>query len=91
MTGKLLDSPLSSIFGGPQSRVLELLLTVDSLLSVRDIARQTEMSPSTASTALDALKNQGVITRQVVGSTHLYKISHNYFLKVAKFVSIIFP
>lgn len=80
MTGKLLDSPLSSIFGGPQSRVLELLLTVDSLLSVRDIARQTEMSPSTASTALVALKNQGVITRQVVGSTHLYKISNNYFL-----------
>ena len=80
MQGKLLSTPLSSIFGGPQARALELLLSVDALLSVRDIAKQIGVSPSTASTALDALKMQGVITRQVVGVTHLYSINKHYFL-----------
>ena len=80
MLGKLLSNPLSSIFGGPQARALELLLSVDALLSVRDIARQIDVSPSTASTALDSLNRQGVISRQVVGVTHLYNINSHYFL-----------
>ncbi len=67
MQGILLRNPLSSIFGGTQALALELLLSVDALLSVRDIARQIDVSPSTASTALDSLKIQGVITRQIVG------------------------
>lgn len=80
MQGILLRNPLSTIFGGTQALALELLLSVDALLSVRDIARQIDVSPSTASTALDSLKTQGVITRQIVGVTHLYKINSHYFL-----------
>ena len=47
---------------------------------MRDIAKQIDVSPSTASTALDSLNRQGVISRQVVGATHLYNINSHYFL-----------
>lgn len=80
MQGKLLASPLTSIFGGQCARALELLLNVEALLSVRDVARQIDISPSTASTALESLNAQGVIIRQVVGVAHLYKVNTHFFL-----------
>lgn len=80
MSGKLLPTPLSAIFGGTQSRTLELLLSVDVSLGVRDIARQINVSPSTASAALVALNSQGILGRDLVGVSQLYRINGQHIL-----------
>jgi predicted nucleotidyltransferase len=68
-------SPLSTVFGGSRARVLEALLELETGLSVREVARLTGLSATTASTALSSLAEIGMLSRQVLGQSLRYQIN----------------
>lgn len=70
----LLRQPLTTVFGGSRARVLEALIDLEGSLSVREVARLTGMSTTTASTALAGLHRIGLVTRQNLGQSQHYRI-----------------
>lgn len=76
----LLRRPLTTVFGGSRAQVLEALLDLEGGLSVREVARLTNLSATTTSSALQALHMVGLVSRLTLGQTHLYRIAPEHVL-----------
>ena len=76
----LLRRPLATVFGGSRAQVLEALLDLDGGLSVREVARLTNLSATTASSALQALHSVGLVTRRSAGQSAFYRIAPEHVL-----------
>lgn len=76
----LLRQPLTTVFGGSRARVLDALLDLQGGLSVREMARLTGLSATTASSALQALYDIGLVSRRAVGQNLVYEVSPEHVL-----------
>ena len=70
----LLDRPLALFYDATRARVLDVLLSADQPLSGREIARRAELSPTTATRALDGLEAAGVACSRTSGRSHLWTL-----------------
>jgi predicted nucleotidyltransferase len=76
----ILSHPLLRVFGGTRASILEHLLETSGSLSVRQAARLTGVAATTASLALQALDEVGLVDREDVGTSQLYRIVESHAL-----------
>lgn len=70
----LLDRPLALFYDATRARVLDVLLSNDTDLSGRAIARQAGISPTTANLALGDLSSAGIVSWHIKGKAYLWKL-----------------
>lgn len=71
---KRLDKPLALFYDATRARVLDVLLASPQALSGRAIARQSDLSPTTANLALGDLASHGIVSSRVSGRSHLWSL-----------------
>lgn len=69
---------LHEIFGSALGKVLEALIHSDGL-TVRQVARVTELAPSTASVALRALEVRGLVRGVAIGTALQFWLNESHF------------
>ncbi|MEK6649165.1 MAG: nucleotidyltransferase domain-containing protein [Actinomycetota bacterium] len=70
----LLDRPLALFYDATRARVLDALLSSSEAMSGRQIARQTNLSPTTANGALAELENRGFVRSRPHGRANLWSL-----------------
>lgn len=65
-------------------KVFMTLRNQDRQLSIRDVSRMANLSPSSAKYSLDLLYENGFVAMKKIGRSHLFKVNDSFVAKHAK-------